>query len=261
MATIDITNLGLGAAFLLLLIPLGISFFWKLKLARESMWAVGRMSLQLFVVGFFLEFIFEKNQTLLTLGWFLLMVLTAVFSASGNSRLKLRVILEPIILAFIFPTLGVLLYFTTFIIQLDQILSARYLIAIGGMLLGNVMSANIVAVNNFYQQLRTQKKYFLYRLGIGATQSEALRPFVKNSFQLSLKPILAKTATIGIVTLPGMMSGQIIGGSSPTTALRYQIAIMIAIYVAASLSVLLSLWLSQKKCFTQFGVLKEEIFK
>lgn len=96
---------------------------------------------------------------------------------------------------------------------------------------------------------------------MGSTHGEALSPFLRNSFQLALLPALAKTATMGIVSLPGMMSGQIIGGSSPSTAIRYQIAIMIAIYVCGVVSVLLAILFSSKKCFNSYGVLKENIFK
>jgi putative ABC transport system permease protein len=74
-------------------------------------------------------------------------------------------------------------------------------------------------------------------------------------------PTLAKTATMGIVTLPGMMSGQIIGGSSPSVAIRYQIAIMLAIFTSGALSTLLTLVLSIKSSFNNFGVLKSNIFK
>jgi putative ABC transport system permease protein len=73
--------------------------------------------------------------------------------------------------------------------------------------------------------------------------------------------MLARVATMGIVTLPGMMSGQIIGGSSPATAIRYQIAVMVMIFVSGTLSSLLTLVFSINKSFNKFGVLKKNIFK
>lgn len=261
MDAINISNIGLFSGFLLLLIPLFVSYKFDLKMNKTTLWSIFRMTIQLSVVGIFLEYIFDLNNLWLNLLWLLLMVLTAVFSAINSSKIKLKVILWPIFIAFITPTLLVLLYFNKFIIQLNYLFEARYLIALGGMLLGNVMSTSIVAINSFYQNIRSQNKFFLYRLAMGATQREAILPFLRNSFHLSLLPALSKTATIGIVSLPGMMSGQIIGGSSPSTAIRYQIAIMIAIYVSSVLSVLFTILLSSRKCFTEFGVLKEGIFK
>lgn len=261
METVEISNLGLFASFLLLIVPLLINQKLKLEMNGATLWSIGRMSIQLAVVGIFLEYIFNLNNLWLNLLWLTLMVLTAVFSAISSSKIKLKVILWPILIAFALPTLGVLIYFNALIIRLNYLFEARYLIALGGMLLGNVLSVSIVAINSFYQNIRSQNKFFLYRLAMAGTQQEVLAPFLKNSFHLSLLPALAKTATIGIVSLPGMMSGQIIGGSSPSTAIRYQIAIMIAIYVCGVLSVLLALLLSNKKCFNDYGVLKEDIFK
>ncbi|PIR62402.1 MAG: ABC transporter ATP-binding protein [Candidatus Pacebacteria bacterium CG10_big_fil_rev_8_21_14_0_10_42_12] len=261
MGAIEISTTGLVAAYLLLIIPIFISYWFNLNMIKDTFWSIARMSIQLAFVGVFLEFIFNLNNPWLNFLWFSLMVFATVLSAIGKSKIKLSTIFLPILVAFTIPTLAVLLYFNGLIIRLDYLFEARYLIALGGMLLGNVLSTNIVAINSFYQEIRSQEKFFRYRLAMGATQKEALSPFLRHSFQLSLLPALAKTATMGIVSLPGMMSGQIIGGSSPSIAIRYQIAIMIAIYVSGALSVLLSLLFSNRNCFTAYGVLKEGIFK
>lgn len=261
METIDISLTGLSFAFILLIIPLLINHYFKLEIARQTLWSVGRMSIQLFLVGFFLEYIFEQNQLFLNLLWLVLMILTAVASALNKVKIKFSLAFKPIFLAFTLSTLSILIYFNALVVRLDFLFEARYLIALGGMLLGNILSLNIVALNSFYRELKLQKKFFFYRLAMGATSQEALAPFIRHSFQLTLLPILAKTATMGIVTLPGMMSGQIIGGSSPAVAIRYQIAIMIAIYVSGALSTLLTILLSIRKSFTPYGVLKKNIFK
>lgn len=261
METIEISNIGLLFGFLLLVIPVLISYRLDLRMIKPTLWSVGRMSVQLALVGIFLEYIFNLNNFWLNFLWLMIMIFTAVFSAINSSKIKLKVIFWPVLIAFTIPTLVVLLYFNALVIRLEYLFEARYLIALGGMLLGNILSVSIVGINSFYQNIRSQNKFFSYRLAMGSTHYEALAPFIRNSFQLALLPSLAKTATIGIVSLPGMMSGQIIGGSSPSTAIRYQIAIMIAIYVCGVLSVLLAILLSNKKCFNDYGVLKENIFK
>lgn len=257
MEAVDITIWGLLAAFAMVVPTLLADQYYGLKLKKEALISITRMSLQLVVVGVFLEYIFWLNNWLVNLAWFMLMVGTAVFSAVGKAKINLREYLPLLVVAFTVPALATLMYFNTLIIQLDYLFEARYLIALGGMILGNVLSTNVVALNSFYQSLKSQEKYYLYRLGLGANRNEALAPFFRKSVQLSLSPALAKTATIGIVSLPGMMSGQIIGGSSPNTAIKYQIAIMIAIYVASMFSVLLSLVLSSKQSFDKYGILKK----
>lgn len=257
MDTVNISLWGLLAGFALILPPLALDRYYGLGLRRDTLLSIGKMSLQLFAVGFFLEYIFKQNLWWLNLSWFTLMVGTAVASTIGHAKINLKPLLGELILAFALPTLAVLLYFNAVIIRLDYLLEARYLIALGGMLLGNVLSTNIVAINAFFQNLQSQEKFYLYRLAMGATRKEALAPFFKRSIQLAISPSLAKTATIGIVALPGMMSGQIIAGSSPATAIKYQIAIMIAIYTVSVLSGVLTVLLASRKKINQFGMLRK----
>jgi putative ABC transport system permease protein len=257
METIDISLIGLIAAFLLIIPALILDHYFDLNIKKDTIVSIGRMSLQLFLVGFFLEKIFDLNYWWLNLLWLGLMIVTAVISTINRIKINLKPIIGLISLSFLIPTLAVLTYFNAFIIRLDFLFEARYLIALGGMLLGNVLSTNIVALNSFYQNLKIQEKFYLYRLAMGATQWEALAPFFKRNIKLAISPTLAKTATIGIVSLPGMMSGQIVSGSSPNTAIKYQISIMIAIYIASILSVTLTLILSSKKSFNKYGMLKK----
>ncbi len=247
--------------FLLLLIPLGVSRYLQLNLSKAILVAVSRMTIQLFLVGIFLKYIFYLNNMWLNLGWLLLMTFTAVFSALHRSKLKLTFIFLPVFISFIISTFSILFYFNFFVLRLDYLFDARYLIALGGMLLGNVLSVNIIAINSFYQSLRSSTKVYLYRLALGASQLEALLPFIRSSFRLTLIPVLAKTATMGIVSLPGMMTGQILGGSSPETAIRYQIAIMVAIFTAGVLSIVLTFVLATRKSFNHCGILKPNILK
>ncbi len=258
---VEITLIRFFWVFLLLLIPLGVSKYLQLNLSKAILTAVSRMTIQLFLVGIFLKYIFYLNNMWLNLGWLLLMTFTAVFSALNRSKLKLTFIFLPVLISFIISTFSILFYFNFFILRLDYLFDARYLIALGGMLLGNILSVNIIVINSFYQSLHSSTKVYLYRLALGANQLEALLPFIRRSFRLTLTPILAKTATYGIVALPGMLTGQILGGSSPETAIRYQIAIMIAIFTAGVLSIILTFILATRKSFNQCGILKSNIFK
>jgi putative ABC transport system permease protein len=261
METVEISTSGMIFGFALLIIPIIISIAADLKLVKDTIWSILRMSVQLFFVGFFLEYIFDKNNIWLNLIWLSLMFLTAVFSAVSRAKLKFNYIFIPSLLSFIIPTFLILMYFNYLVINLTYIFDARYLIALGGMLLGNVLGTNIVAVNSFYQNIKTEYKFFKFRLAQAGTKQEVFKPFIRKAFHLALKPALAKTATMGIVSLPGMMSGQILGGSTPANAIKYQIMIMVAIYVVSTISALISIIFSINLCFTELGTLKENIFK
>jgi len=96
---------------------------------------------------------------------------------------------------------------------------------------------------------------------LGATLSEAVRPYMQKALQAAAGPLLATIATMGIVSLPGMMTGQILGGSMPVMAIKYQIAIVISIFSAMILASGLNLLFSMKIAFDDFGMLRGDIFK
>lgn len=97
-------------------------------------------------------------------------------------------------------------------------------------------------------------------LSLGAGRHEALLPYVRERTLLALRPTLAAMATMGVVALPGMMTGVILGGTSPEVAVKYQIVIMIAIVVSTIASVMLTILMTLRVCFTKYGTLRTDIF-
>jgi putative ABC transport system permease protein len=96
---------------------------------------------------------------------------------------------------------------------------------------------------------------------LGATRREAVRPYFRNAVKAALNPTIAGMATMGLVSLPGMMTGQILGGSEPWIAVKYQIAIMICIFSSSTLACIMNLKLGLKIAFNAFDVLREEVIK
>lgn len=144
--------------------------------------------------------------------------------------------------------------------NISDIFNAKYLIPISGMLLGNSLKGNIIATNTFFDYFKNREKEYFFTLSLGASRQEALKPIVRESIKRGLRPTLASIATIGLVSLPGMMTGQILGGSVPMTAIKYQIAIMIAIFSTMAISIFLVILLLKKVSFNKFDVLKKYIF-
>lgn len=261
MTSPDISIPSLILCFLLLLIPLIISFRMKLHITEKTINSVTRMTVQLFFVGVFLTFVFDLNSGILNLAWLLGMVTVASYTTIHNVELKMGKLFLPIILSFTATNLSVLLYFNEFVLDLENLLEARYLIPIGGMILGNSLSGNVVGIGEFYADIRRNENRYLYNLSLGANRYEALLPYIRKCLRSALRPTLANIATAGIVFLPGMMTGQILGGASPLLAIKYQISIMIAIYVSTTMSTTFSILTSIQASFDEFGLVRKEIYR
>lgn len=259
--TIDLSTFSMIMCGMLLLVPVLVASYLKLGVTRSLLISTVRMVVQLVLIGFFLEFLFKLNNAFVNIAWFLVMLLAAVFSVLASSGIKLKVFVFPVFLSLLLSNLFVVLYFNYFIVNLSFIFDARYMIAIGGMVLGNSLRSNVIGLGDFYKALNREEQLYFYKLSLGASRFEAMLPFAKRSFTSALNPTIATMATMGIVSLPGMMTGQILGGSVPLVAIKYQIAIMIAILASTVLSISLSIFFTVGKSFDKYGILNKSIFK
>jgi putative ABC transport system permease protein len=260
MGARDLNLTSMAFAYLLLLLPLAIIYYMKIKLVKETLLSVVRMSLQLGLVGIYLKYIFKWDNLWLNLAWLFLMILVSTFSIIKSNSVCKRLFFLPIMGALAISLFLNIAYFNYFIVNISDIFNAKYLIPISGMLLGNSLKGNIIATNTFFDYFKNREKEYFFTLSLEASRQEALRPVVRESIKRSLRPTLASIATIGLVSLPGMMTGQILGGSVPMTAIKYQIAIMIAIFSTMAFSIFLVILFLKKVSFNKFDVLKKYIF-
>lgn len=255
---LEILQLALFGVFLIPVIY--INYRLKLFINTAMVKAVIRMCLQLAFVGIYLEFLFRYNSWLLNVLYLLIMLCIACHSILKSSRLKLKSLFGPVFFSLLLPFSCVLFFFNTVVVRIDNLFDAKYLIPIGGMLLGNCLRSIIIGLDRFYSGIRKNEKVYLCSLSLFTSRLEALKPFFQESFLAAISPTIASMATIGLVSLPGMMTGQILGGSVPIVAIKYQIAIMLAIFYTEYFSVILSILFSVKTGFNDFGVLNREIF-
>lgn len=260
MHTPEISNLALFLCSLLLVIPFIISIIFKLGIIKSALTSVARMAVQLLLIAIFLKYLFQYNNPLVNILWLVIMIAVATFNVTRKINVKLKVFLLPIFISFIASTFFVVFYFNIFILNLGNVVDARFLIVIGGMLLGNSLRGDIIGIDNFYRMIKRNENRYLYNLSLGATIMEALSPYFKESLVSALQPTIATMATMGIVFLPGMMTGQILGGVSPVLAIKYQIAIMIAIFVSTTIAINLTILLTIRTCFNPYGLLRKESF-
>jgi putative ABC transport system permease protein len=261
MNIVDISFLRLAAGYGLLIFPLSILLWYRIPIVSDTLLAIVRMTVQLLFVGLYLQVVFSLNNFWLNGAWLLIMIGVADTSITRGCGLRLGRFAGPLFLALLLGTAVPLFFFVGPILARPHLLDAQYAIPIGGMILGNCLRADVIGVSNFYRSVRKSEKAFLQVLAQGARISEATQPFLRDAVQAALAPTVATMATIGLVSLPGMMTGVILGGADPMTAIKYQIAIMIAIFSGTAITVALAIWLTMKSSFTAYGVLDYQIFK
>ncbi|MBQ7823660.1 MAG: ABC transporter permease [Bacteroidaceae bacterium] len=251
---IDIGTLNLCLALLLLFIPAYSLYYFRTGLVRDTFVAAGRMVAQLFFIGFYLEYLFEWNSVWINILWVVIMVGVASYTVLKRTKLPQKRLFPAVCVAFFFSIVILDVYFLGVVVRLEHLFDARYFIPISGMILGNMLSTNVMALNTFYSGVERERQLYHYLLGNGATLSEALAPFMREALIKSFNPALASMSVMGLIALPGTMTGQILGGSSPNVAIKYQITIMVTIFASTLISVLLTLWVSRKQSFNEFGI-------
>ena len=257
----DITALGLFFGFMLLILPLLL--MWRARMtamAGDSLRAIARMAIQLTLAGIFLTLLFEVNNPVFNLLWLLVMITVGAFEAVRRHGYALGLLFWPTFAAFAFTVTAILFYLNIFVIQLGALLfDAQFMIPIAGMLLGNALSSHIIGVGKYFSDLTRNEGRYLAHLSFGASKKEALLPYMQQGLTTALKPTLGNISTVGIVFLPGMMTGQILAGISPITAIKYQIVLMIAIYSSTAVSVTLAIKLLSRTAFDEYGILRKEL--
>lgn len=262
MEIIDLSWWQVGIGFIALIIPAFILWKYRTGLNRKLFTASVRMVLQLLFVGYYLEYLFEYDNPWINAAWIFVMVAVADFATVDRSDLSQQwKVLVPIFFATFLGIIVIDLFFLEAVIQLPKLLAAQYTIPITGMVLGNCLRSNVIGINAFYYSLAEHKERYQFYLSCGATRSEALQSFFSEALQKSANPTLASMATIGLVSLPGMMTGQILSGSSPIIAIKYQIMIMVAIFSGTVLSVYLGILFTNYFVFKDTDMLDESILK
>lgn len=261
MATTNIETWRLVAFYLFLLIPIVLMYYLKAELIKKLLIAVLRMSVQLVLVGLYLGSLFEYNSVILNVFWIMIMVTVAAGHIIKSASLKKRELFLPVLSAIAFALFLILTPFILFIVRPEPYYDARYLVPLGGMLLGNFLSMNIIALRYFSDVLRENKQYIQSALCFGATNVEATLPFFREAFVRALTPSITTIGTLGLISLPGMLTGQLLGGSLPIVAIKYQIIIMLAIIISGSMSIFFTLSLVTRKIFDKYGNIRGELYR
>jgi len=249
---IDLSVVKLAFAYLFVLGVLVIVRKRRMKKERELIISSVRMTLQLVLTGYILVYVFERPSPFITAGIIILMEAFAVYTVFKKFKGKLSKMLKKVIaISLAAGTLSCLLYFLLVVVRINPWYDPQYFIPIAGMLIGNSMTGVSLGVKSLIEGMTTQKVLVEEALILGATPKAATKNIIDSTFDAAIMPTINSMLGMGIIFLPGMMTGQILSGTSPTTAISYQIAIMFGILGAVALSVILMLQFGYRTFFNR----------
>lgn len=240
------------AAYIFVIILMFIVKLKGIPREKEILIASTRMTLQLILTGYVLVYIFNTPSPWYTILILAIMEAFSVYTIIKRTKVKLSLKLKQIIaFSMIVGTVFCLLYFLLIVVQISPWYEPRYFIPIAGMLIGNSMTGISLGVSRLVDGMNTKKDIVEGTLMLGATPKMAAKQIVDDAFDSAILPTINSMVGMGIVFLPGMMTGQILSGISPVTAITYQIAIMLGILGSVSLTVILFVQLGYKTFFNE----------
>ncbi len=235
---INIFNFSL--IYLLLLLVGFIMKLSKISQAKLLFIASVRMTAQLVLAGYVLMYLLEEAHPILIILYVTMMTAFAiqrVLSVNKGISRKFQCIIGASISS---SAILIILFFITIVIG-EGILNPQYLIPISGMILGNAMTGVALGVKTFTAKVKESRLQIEVLLNQGASPKKILLPMVNSALETALLPTINTMIGMGIVSLPGMMTGQILSGESPMSAILYQISITICISTVVCLAVFLAL--------------------
>ncbi len=240
----------LGAAGLVAIAAI-VSIMLRLKLEKEMIIGTVRAFVQLMIVGYVLDWIFALNKWYLVTALLLLMIATASYNAMRRQTKRFPGLMSRFALAIALSSVAAISLGIGLIVRPSPFWDPQYLIPIGGMIIGNTMSSGALAVDRLYSEIRLRRGQIEAALSLGASVHISSLPATRAAVKAGMLHIISTTMVVGIVHLPGMMTGQIIGGVEPGTAVRYQLIIMYILIAATALSSLISTLLIRNLFFTK----------
>ncbi len=240
----------MAAAYIFVVILLLIVRTRGISREKEILVSSIRMTVQLVLVGYILVYLFNHIHPINTIIVIVVMEGFAIHNIYKRTKTKLSKALKKIIaISMIIGTLSSLVYFLLVVINLSPWYDPRYFIPIAGMLIGNSMTGISLGVTRLVDGMHSEKHLVESALMLGSTPKMAAKQIVDNAFDSAILPTINSMVGMGIVFLPGMMTGQILSGISPVTAIEYQIAIMLGILGSVALTVIFFVQLGYQTFF------------
>ena len=249
MADIGWDQLAICVVFVLVAAVASLRF--RLGLARDLAWGTVRTFAQLFLVGYVLQFIFQLRNPFLVLALYLWMIFWAAHAIRGRVKEKSVHLFTPTFLAMVVSYLIVTAFVTGAVVQVRPWYAPQYFITLGGMIIGNSMNAIAIGLDRLFSDIRKQRQEIELSLCLGATYQEATSAILRDAIRAGMIPSINALMTVGLVSLPGMMTGQILASIEPTKAVRYQIVVMLMLVASTAIGSVIIIHIVRRRCFSK----------
>ncbi|KAK4797525.1 hypothetical protein SAY86_029851 [Trapa natans] len=244
------------AALSVVAMAVALSYAQRLGLEWEMVYSIFRAFLQLSIIGFVLQFIFTQENS----GWIVLAYLFMVSVAGHTAGQRAKHVPRGKYVAGASILTGTAI--TMFLLVILNVFpfTPRYIIPVAGMMVGNAMTVTGVTMKRLRDDIKVQLNLVETALALGATPRQATLQQVKRALVIALSPVLDNAKTVGLISLPGAMTGLIMGGASPLEAIQLQIVVMNMLIGASTVSSIMSTYLCWPGFFTKAYQLETKVF-
>jgi putative ABC transport system permease protein len=248
---IELSYFQVVLAALLIVINGAISVLLKLELERRLLIAAVCTIVQLLLIGVVLEWVFRVDRWYIVVMMMSVMTLVAGVAASQRTAFRfpglwIRSVAATWLSSWLMASLALAV-----IVRVRPWYTPQYAIPLLGMILGNTLNGVSLGLDRLGSELLGKRDQIDGLLALGATRWEAARPLVRQAVKTGLIPTINAMMVVGIVSLPGMMTGQLLAGTSPVEAVKYQIVIMFLIASGTALGTVFVVLLSFRRLFTE----------
>ncbi len=241
------------AIVVLMVIAIGITEIQRLGVGKDLAYASFRTFIQLMLVGYVIQFVFDINKLVYEILLLFLMAIIAGYTGAGRVKRSKDMFLGVLIaiLSGSTITLGLLLALRL----IDT--SPRFLIPLGGMIIGNTMNNSSILLSRLVESVKDERLKIEAKLALGASPNQSIHSVVKKSVKLSLIPLINSLKVVGLVQLPGAMTGMILAGASPLEATKLQLMVMYMLSVSVIVGITVISYIAPLLFFTDDCRLKE----
>ena len=247
-----------GILFFLILV---LSVLERLRLEQQLIVGGIRTIAQLIMIGYIIEYIFRLNRWYLVLLALSIMVLAAAQTATARQKKKIKGLFGLMGLSIFVGTFITTFIVTFVVLKIDPWYSPVYLLPLAGMILGNSMNSAAMAGERFYSELYSSLHQVETLLILGHDFKFACAKAKREAVKAAMIPTLNSMMTVGLVALPGMMTGQILAGANPVLATKYQIIVMLMIASTVTITSVIFVNLSMRNYFSKEQQIKKYLFR
>ncbi|APX71241.1 iron export ABC transporter permease subunit FetB [Companilactobacillus allii] len=255
MSNLTVSNSTLILGFVLVIIALVIGYWQKLQIDKDIIIGVVRAIVQLTIVGYVLKFVIKANDFWLTSAFFVIIVI----NASWNAGKRGKGIPKAFSFSLLAISIGTVITLGTLVLTGSIKFIPEQIVPFTGMIASNIMVAIGLCYRNMKQSFTDRHQQILEKLALGADIKLASEDIIRESIKSGMQPTIDSIKTLGLVALPGMMSGLIIAGVDPVKAIKYQIMVTFMLLASTSIGSFISCYLAYKQFYNEQKQLKSDL--